>query len=87
MKGQKILIGLVILLTLGLIFQGAYMIKLKNRVDTFDKVSSGTDSSVFTKKPALSNLFSRGRTDKFNTDWYFDDFFGGEWEPFEEMGR
>ena len=87
MKGQKILVGIVILLALGLIFQGAYMTKLKKQVDAV--IGSGTtkQSAALANKASSADFFNRNRSDKFSADWYWDDFFGNKWEPLEEMRR
>jgi len=83
MKNQKLLIALVIILAIGLIAEGAYLINLKKRIDSFGDISTKTRSPVFSKIPPLSKFTPR----EFNREWYWDDFFSDTWEPFEEMKR
>jgi len=87
MKGQKILIGLVVILTLGLIFQGIYMAKLKKQVDSVAGSQATTASGMLAKKPSSTNILNKNQNKKFSSNWYLDDFFDQEWEPFEEMKR
>ncbi len=82
MKNQRLLVALIIVLAIGLIIEGAYLFSLKKRVDSFGNISSNTVSS-FSKKASSPRLPQRG----FDRDWFWDNFFSGEWEPFEEMKR
>ncbi|RJP27386.1 MAG: Hsp20/alpha crystallin family protein [Candidatus Omnitrophota bacterium] len=81
MKNQKILIALVIILAIGLIVEGGYLISLKKRVDSFGSISARSNSPVFSKKATIPRFAQRA----FDNDWYWDDFFSDEWKPFEEM--
>lgn len=85
MKNQKLLITLVIILTIGMIVQTAYLINLKKRIDSFGNISEKT------RLPAFSNfntgLFPKFTQRKLNSDWYWDDFLSDTWQPFEEMKR
>jgi hypothetical protein len=58
MKGQKILIGLIVILTFGLIFQGIYMAKLKKQVDSVAG-SQTTTSGMLVKKPSSTNILNK----------------------------
>jgi len=79
----KLLIALVIILAIGLIAEGAYLINLKKRIDSFGNISAKTGPSVFSKITPLPKFAQRG----FDREWYLDDFFSDTWEPFEEMKR
>jgi HSP20 family protein len=83
MKSQKLLVSLIIILVIGVIAEGVYLVSLKKRLDNFGNISAKAGSSVFPKKPSISGFSQRG----FNSDWYWDDFFNDRWEPFEEMKR
>jgi HSP20 family protein len=83
MKNQKLLIALVIILAIGLIVEGVYLINLKKRIDSFGNISAKTWPSAFSKITPLPKFTQRG----FDREWYWDDFFSDTWEPFEEMKR
>lgn len=81
MKNQRLLVALVIVLTIGLIAEGVYLINLKKRVDSFGNASASSGSS----SPSKNTLIPRFAQKGFDRDWYWDDFFSDTWEPFEEM--
>ncbi|MCM8796532.1 MAG: Hsp20/alpha crystallin family protein [Candidatus Omnitrophica bacterium] len=83
MKNQKILIVLIIILSIGLVVEGAYLIILKKRIDKFGNVALKVGSSVSLWKSPITRFIQR----IFNDDWQRDDFFVDKFKPFEEMRR
>lgn len=83
MKVNKILIGIIIVLVFGFLFQSFYLFQIKKRLDNIQSTPSTTTPSKdwFSQK----KFSHRDFWDKFNDN--FDSFFDEDWDSFSEMER
>jgi len=85
MKNNKILIGLVVVLFIGLIAEGLYMVKLHRKIKSLE--------SPFSFENRFSDPFLRhksffwGKYPRFDSFGDFDSFFDKNWDPFREMEK
>jgi len=80
-KSYKLIIAIVIILTIVILIQGIYLFNFKKQIDDLQGLSSRPTFPFLSKKSIVPRFAQKS----FNSEWYWDDFFRDEWDPFEEM--